>query len=124
MREVLEEVGVPLDLSSLKNSLGEPTFAENCYTFVDYIHKDAWKKHPSYPDATKRPICVVYKTVRYYLAFTDSLDFKLQEEEISNAEWLTPEDAISRFTFKEDGEITLKLMDSLFMREKLEAIKS
>ena len=72
MREVQEEVGVRLELSSLLNSSGEPTYTENCYTFVDKLHKDAWQRHPDYPDSSKRPICVVYKTVRYYLAFTES----------------------------------------------------
>jgi len=111
-------VGIPLQLSSLTNSLGELTFADNCYTFVDFLHKDAWKRHPSYPDNSKRPICIIYKTVRIYLAFTDRMEIELQEEEVCDAEWLSTEAAMARFTFEDDGILTRQLLTSLFLHEK------
>ena len=111
-------MGIPLQLSSLTNSLGELTFADNCYTFVDFLHKDAWKRHPSYPDNSKRPICIIYKTVRIYLAFTDRMEIELQEEEVCDAEWLSTEAAMARFTFEDDGILTRQLLTSLFLHEK------
>lgn len=121
IREVHEEVGIPLQLSSLTNSRGEFTFADNCYTFVDFLHKDAWKRHPNYPDSSKRPICVTYKTVRIYLAFSEQTELKLQEEEVSDAEWLSTEAALSRFTFEDDGIIARQLLKSPFMQEKIKS---
>jgi 8-oxo-dGTP pyrophosphatase MutT (NUDIX family) len=118
LREVHEEVGVELNRSSLLDSKGELTFTDNCYTFVDYLHKDAWRRHPDYPDTNKRPMCVVYKTVRFFLAFTDSLDINLQEEEVAHAEWLSLEEALARFTFADDCSITHQLLNSSFFVEK------
>lgn len=55
IREVFEEVGIQLDESSIDSAAK----ADNKYSQVNRLHKDAWKKHKDYPDVAKRPVVSV-----------------------------------------------------------------
>jgi hypothetical protein len=48
------------------------------YSCVGRLHSDRWKKHPDYPDATKRPFLIMHKVVRFYAAFVQDRTFSVQ----------------------------------------------
>jgi 8-oxo-dGTP pyrophosphatase MutT (NUDIX family) len=95
VREVREEVGIDVEAGLLGD-----VFTESAYTYAGRLHKDAWQRHAAYPDESKRPTCVFYKTVRCYLAVLDGAPPPLrpQEEEVAACEWVPLGEVASRFT--------------------------
>jgi bis(5'-nucleosidyl)-tetraphosphatase len=50
----------------------------------------------------------IRKKVRYYVAFVDSRDFMIQEEELQDACWLSPDEAAERITFPQSRDLFRK----------------
>jgi inhibitor of KinA sporulation pathway (predicted exonuclease)/8-oxo-dGTP pyrophosphatase MutT (NUDIX family) len=71
IRETQEETGIlPIISSSSSSSLNS---TETGYSYIGHLHIDKWCKHKDFPDQTKRPILVIHKTVRYFLAYIDDI---------------------------------------------------
>lgn len=65
IRETLEETGVNLSRDQL-----DPNSIAVRYALFGKLHTDRWVKHPDYPDESKRPKVIGYKTVTHFSAYT------------------------------------------------------
>ena len=98
VREVREEVG--LDVAG---AVKPHIFSEAKYTYAGRLHKDAWMRHPAYPDESKRPVTVFYKTVRCFLAVVESAaPLRAQEEEVGLCEWVPLSEVPARLAGRKD----------------------
>jgi len=89
-REFREETGI--DVSS---QIVAGAFHDEAYTFVYHLHSDAWKRHPDYPDPSKRPFCIIHKIVRYFVAVVSSTtDFQVQPAEVEEGRWVPVDEAL------------------------------
>ncbi len=66
---------------------------------------------------TYRPAPYVIKDVVFFVALTDSMDTRNQEEEVSGIRFLPVEDAIRALTFQSDRDVARAAHD--YMTEKL-----
>ena len=87
-RETAEEVGI--DFNSVEP---KPTFTDS-YTF-------------------ERDGALVEKSVTYYLGFTDSQSFTVQELEVATADWFTLADAKEKLSFPTAKNILAKVATHL-----------
>ena len=84
VRETLEEMGI-----NVKKYVKKDFHVRSAYSFADFMHKDAWKRHKDYPNEAKRPVCVFHKEVIYFLAvLPKALALTPQEEEVAEAAWI------------------------------------
>ncbi len=84
----------------------------NSYTFVGKQHNDKWEKNPDYPDESRRPQLLTYKSVVQYLAFASlGSEPRRCEQEVQAVEWVTGEDrCIERLTFELDKKLVQDLL--------------
>ena len=84
IRETREEIGI--DASKYVHP--------NLYTSIKYtiaypMNNYTWKLNKDYPDESKRPFCVYYKEVKFFLAvFPEILELKPQPNEILECKWV------------------------------------
>ena len=98
VREVREEVGLDVAGAVLPQ-----IFTESMYTYAGRLHKDAWMRHPAYPDESKRPTTVFYKTVRCFLAVVEAAaPLRAQEEEVGLCEWVPLTEVPARLAGRKD----------------------
>jgi 8-oxo-dGTP pyrophosphatase MutT (NUDIX family) len=84
VRETLEEIGI-----DVKRYVKKDFHVRTAYSFAEFMHKDAWKRHKDYPNESKRPVCVFHKHVIYFLAvLPKALALTPQEEEVEQAAWI------------------------------------
>lgn len=98
VREVREEVGLDVE-----GAVQPAIFSESKYTYAGRLHKDAWMRHPAYPDESKRPVTVFFKTVRCFLAVVEAATpLKPQEEEVGVCEWVPLAEVPARLAGRKD----------------------
>jgi 8-oxo-dGTP pyrophosphatase MutT (NUDIX family) len=85
IRETREEIGI--DVSKyIKPDL----HTSEKYTIATPMRIETWKAHKDYPDESKRPFCVYYKEVKYFMAvLPKALQLKPQSEEILECNWVS-----------------------------------
>ena len=84
VRETLEEMGI-----NVKKYVKKDFHVRSAYSFAEFMHNDAWKRHKDYPNEAKRPVCVFHKEVIYFLAvLPKALSLTPQEEEVAEAAWI------------------------------------
>lgn len=114
-REVLEEIGI-----DVRGAILPAVFTETSYTYAGRLHKDAWQRHPAYPDEAKRPATVFFKIVRLFLAVVDEPPpLKAQEEEVACAEWVPLQQIEARLHRQDMRDEYLPFLASQAVREAL-----
>ena len=84
VRETLEEIGI-----DVKRYVKKDFRVRTAYSFAEFMHKDAWKRHTDYANESKLPVCVFHKHVIYFLAvLPKALALTPQEEEVEQAAWI------------------------------------
>jgi 8-oxo-dGTP pyrophosphatase MutT (NUDIX family) len=108
IRETREEIGI--DASKYIH----PNLYTNIkYTFVYPMYNHEWKLHKEYPDESKRPFCVCYKEVKFFLAvFPEILELKPQPKEVLECKW----NPLS--TFKKETSADYSKMITDFFKSK------
>ncbi len=96
--------GNETDLEAAKRELQEETglFVEKILSEIPYVENYTFYKGPD----------KVFKTASYYLAFVQGSLHK-QEEEVSDARWVSFQEALSLLTFTETKHICQKVFDLL-----------
>ncbi|MBI3671783.1 NUDIX domain-containing protein, partial [Candidatus Azambacteria bacterium] len=56
---------------------------------------------------------IVYKTVKYFIAFTKNKNVNMQMSEVADFKWLPYEEAVSQLTFHEGKDIAKKANEFL-----------
>lgn len=91
IREVNEECGLSLKRSDLVVGI----WTNESYQYKGPLHADAWLKHKSFPNESRRPTVSYDKTVYYALAkVDDEPDTKPQAEEVDEAGWYPIHEAL------------------------------
>lgn len=90
VRETQEETGLQIT----KEEVSEESPLHVRYAAFTKLHKDTWRKHPDYPDDSKRPKVIVYKTVVQFTAFTDKQELVPQVEEVADSRFYPIEEAM------------------------------
>jgi 8-oxo-dGTP pyrophosphatase MutT (NUDIX family) len=88
IRETSEETGIIVSASSDRVILDDQVQVK--YSFVTKLHSDKWKQHPTYPDASQRPLVIAHKALIYFVAYVrDGISQvpKAQESELHGAKW-------------------------------------
>jgi 8-oxo-dGTP pyrophosphatase MutT (NUDIX family) len=93
-RELEEETGI-----RNYEVLEEPSFVEH-YSFVQE-GTPSFVKHYSFAKEGEP----IEKTVTYFLAFVNSMEVVLQEEEVQNSAWISFEEAVKLITFDGNRQI-------------------
>lgn len=84
LRELREEISI--DASKYIDS---NLYTFERYTFTGPMRDDEWKMHKDYPNVSKRPFCVYYKEVKFFLAILpEKVDLNPQPEEILKCKWV------------------------------------
>ena len=115
-REFCEETGI--DVGS---EVVDGASYDEAYTFVYHLHSDAWKRHADYPDASKRPYCIIHKIVRYFVAVVSSTpDLIVQAAEVVEGRWVAADEALQ--LLESEGSRSEMLKSVLAMPRVVEAL--
>lgn len=114
IRETREEIGI--DASKYIH----PNLYTNIkYTFVYPMYNHEWKLHKEYPDESKRPFCVCYKEVKFFLAvFPEILELKPQPKEVLECKW-TPLSTFKKETYADYSKMITDFFKSKNVKSKL-----
>ena len=82
-----------------------------------YDHE--WKLHKEYPDESKRPFCVYYKEVTFFLAVVpETLELKPQPKEILECKWI-PLSTFKKKTHADSSKTITDFFNSKNVKSKL-----
>ena len=114
IRETREELGI--DASKYI----DPNLYTNIkYTIAYPMYDHEWKLHKEYPDESKRPFCVYYKEVTFFLAvFPETLELKPQPKEILECKWI-PLSTFKKKTHADSSKTITDFFNSKNVKSKL-----
>ena len=114
IRETREEIGI--DASKY---IHPSLYITSKYTIAIPMRDPMWKMQKDYPDESKRPICVYYKEVKFFLAvFPEILELKPQPEEILECKWI-PLSTLKKETHPEFRKPITEFFNSKNVKSKL-----
>jgi len=114
IRETREEIGI--DASKY---IHPSLYITSKYTTASPMRDAMWKMQKDYPDESKRPICVYYKEVKFFLAvFPEILELKPQPEEILECKWI-PLSTFKKETYPEFRKTITEFFNSKNIKSKL-----
>ena len=106
VREVNEECG----LSLKRHNLVDGIWTNESYQYKGPLHADAWIKHKSFPNASRRPTVSYDKTVYYALAKVDGEpETKPQADEVDEAGWYPIHEALKMLKHEAQRDVLLRL---------------
>jgi len=119
IRETREEIGI--DASKY---IDPKLYTTEKYTTVHPMHDSMWKMHKNYPDESKRPFCVYYKEVKYFLAiFPEIMELKPQPKEFLECKWV-PLSKLKKEMHAESSKMLTNFIESKNIKSKLHTTKS
>lgn len=118
VREMREEVGV-----DVCKYIHEDVYVSENYTFFGPLNLDRWKMHHDYPCESKRPNCIYYKEVKYFLAILpEKIELKPQPEEVLECKWVRLSE-LKKMTYPNVSKMLSNFIDSKKVKSKLECKK-
>lgn len=118
VREMREEVGV-----DVCKYIHEDVYVSEKYTFFGPLNPDRWKMHHDYPCESKRPNCIYYKEVKYFLAILpEKIELKPQPEEVLECKWVRLSE-LKKMTYPNVSKMLSNFIDSKKVKSKLECKK-
>lgn len=114
IRETREEIGI--DASKY---IDPKLYTTEKYTIAHPMHDSMWKMHKDYPNESKRPFCVYYKEVKYFLAiFPEIMELKPQPEEILECKWVLLS-KLKKEMHTESSKVLTNFIESKNVKSKL-----
>jgi 8-oxo-dGTP pyrophosphatase MutT (NUDIX family) len=106
IREVNEECGTSLKRSNLVDGF----WTSESYQYRGPLHNDAWLKHKSFPNASRRPSVNYDKTVYYALAKVDGEpETKPQADEVDEVGWYPIHEALRMLKHEAQRDVLRRL---------------
>jgi len=105
-REVNEECGIDIKRSNLVEGI----WTSESYQYKGPLHNDAWLRHKSFPNASRRPSVNYDKTVYYALAKVDGEpDTKPQADEVDEVGWYPIHEALKMLKHEAQRDVLRRL---------------
>jgi endonuclease YncB( thermonuclease family)/8-oxo-dGTP pyrophosphatase MutT (NUDIX family) len=115
VREMREETGV-----DVCKYVHEDAYFSEKYTFVAPMHHDRWKMHSNYPNESKRPLCIHYKEVKYFLAvLPEKVELTPQPQEVLECKWIRLSE-FKKLTYPSTNTLLTPFIESKKVKSKLE----
>jgi 8-oxo-dGTP pyrophosphatase MutT (NUDIX family)/endonuclease YncB( thermonuclease family) len=115
VRETLEEIGI-----DVCKYVHEDVCISEDYTFVTPMYLDKWKMHSDYPCESKRPLCIYFKKVKYFLAvLPEKVELTPQTEKVLECKWVRLSE-FKKMTYPNTNKMLTNFINSKKVKSKLE----